>query len=94
MHPTLHMPALTEFIDGTGPVFAGKALPVCIHYHRLRRDQRISFADFEWNHTEDDSRARPKFALVGYGAMLAESMVAIMATDCSLRTRSRNLFRD
>src|SRR6202142_2698094 len=27
MHPTLHMPALTRFIDGTGPVFAGKLFP-------------------------------------------------------------------
>src|SRR3954469_281963 len=27
MHPTLHMPALTKFIDGTGPVFAGKLFP-------------------------------------------------------------------
>src|SRR5438552_12539441 len=27
MHPTLHMPPLTRFIDGTGPVFAGKLFP-------------------------------------------------------------------
>src|SRR5947209_7399116 len=27
MHPTLHMPALTRFVDGTGPVFAGKVFP-------------------------------------------------------------------
>src|SRR5512146_2677710 len=27
MRPTLHMPALTRFIDGTGPVFAGNLFP-------------------------------------------------------------------
>jgi carbon starvation protein len=27
MHPTLHMPALTRFVDGSGPVFAGKVFP-------------------------------------------------------------------
>src|SRR6202161_4715294 len=27
LHPTLHMPALTRFIDGSGPVFAGKIFP-------------------------------------------------------------------
>ena len=27
MRPTLHMPPLTRFIDGTGPVFAGKYFP-------------------------------------------------------------------
>ena len=27
--PTLEMPALTRFTDGTGPVFAGKIFPFC-----------------------------------------------------------------
>src|SRR5580704_7913565 len=27
LHPTLHMPSLTRFADGTGPVFAGKIFP-------------------------------------------------------------------
>src|SRR5579871_5834193 len=27
IHPTLHMPAFTRFVDGTGPVFAGKVFP-------------------------------------------------------------------
>ena len=27
LHPTLHMPALTRFVDGSGPVFAGKIFP-------------------------------------------------------------------
>src|SRR5207302_8157359 len=27
LHPTLHMPAFTRFVDGSGPVFAGKIFP-------------------------------------------------------------------
>src|ERR1041384_896610 len=27
IRPTLHMPAFTRFVDGTGPVFAGKIFP-------------------------------------------------------------------
>jgi carbon starvation protein len=34
--PDLKMPALTKFIDGTGPVVAGKLVPVRLHHHRLR----------------------------------------------------------
>ena len=39
--PPLQMPAVTRFIDGTGPVFAGQALSLRLHHHRLRRHQRI-----------------------------------------------------
>jgi carbon starvation protein len=35
--PPLQMPAVTQFIDGTGPVFAGKLFPVLLHHDRLRR---------------------------------------------------------
>ena len=44
LHPTLHMPALTRFVDGTGPVFAGKIFPFAFHHDCLRSDQRISCA--------------------------------------------------
>ena len=39
--PPLQMPPLTQFIDGTGPVFAGQAVPVRVHHHRVRRDLGI-----------------------------------------------------
>ena len=42
--PPLKMPAVTQFIDGTGPVFAGKLFPFRVHHHRLRRDLRLSCA--------------------------------------------------
>src|SRR5206468_2515733 len=79
MHPTLHMPALTKFIDGTGPVFAGKVFPFAFitiacgaisGFHSL-----ISSGT-----TPKLVRREPEIRMVGYGAMLAESLVAIMAT--------------
>ncbi len=29
VRPELQMPALTRFVDGTGPIFAGKIFPFC-----------------------------------------------------------------
>src|SRR5438128_1314852 len=79
MHPTLHMPALTRFIDGTGPVFAGKIFPFAFI--------TIAFCAISGFHSLISSGTTPKLIrreteirMVGYGAMVAESMVAIMAT--------------
>jgi carbon starvation protein len=79
MHPTLHMPPLTRFIDGTGPVFAGKIFPFAFI--------TIACGAVSGFHSLISSGTTPKLIrreteirLVGYGAMLAESMVAIMAT--------------
>jgi carbon starvation protein len=76
--PTLHMPPLTRFRDGTGPVFAGTIFPFAFitiacgaisGFHAL-----ISSGT-----TPKLIRREPETRLVGYGGMLAESMVAIMA---------------
>lgn len=79
MHPTMHMPALTRFIDGTGPVFAGKLFPFAFI--------TIACGAISGFHSLISSGTTPKLIrretesrMVGYGAMLAESMVAIMAT--------------
>lgn len=79
MHPTLHMPALTRFIDGTGPVFAGKLFPFAFI--------TIACGAISGFHSLISSGTTPKLIrreteirLVGYGAMVAESTVAIMAT--------------
>lgn len=79
MHPTLHMPALTKFVDGTGPVFAGKVFPFAFI--------TIACGAVSGFHSLISSGTTPKLIrreteirLVGYGAMVAESMVAIMAT--------------
>jgi carbon starvation protein len=79
MRPTLHMPPLTRFIDGTGPIFAGNIFPFAFI--------TIACGAISGFHALISSGTTPKLIrretetrMVGYGAMLAESMVAIMAT--------------
>src|SRR5205807_2143423 len=76
--PTLHMPSLTRFIDGSGPVFAGKIFPFAFI--------TIACGAISGFHSLISSGTTPKLIsreietrMVGYGAMIAESMVAIMA---------------
>src|SRR5580692_3044891 len=78
LHPTLHMPALTRFVDGTGPVFAGKIFPFAFI--------TIACGAISGFHSLISSGTTPKLIaretqtrMVGYGAMLAESAVAVMA---------------
>jgi carbon starvation protein len=78
LHPTLHMPALTRFVDGTGPVFAGKIFPFAFI--------TIACGAISGFHSLISSGTTPKLIaretqtrLVGYGAMMCESAVAIMA---------------
>jgi carbon starvation protein len=79
LRPTLHMPSLTRFIDGTGPVFAGNVFPFAF--------VTIACGAISGFHSLISSGTTPKLIsretetrVVGYGAMAAESMVAIMAT--------------
>src|SRR5256884_663744 len=76
--PVLHMPALTRFVDGTGPVFAGKIFPFAFI--------TIACGAVSGFHSLISSGTTPKLIaretqtrMVGYGAMLAESAVAVMA---------------
>jgi carbon starvation protein len=78
INPTLQMPALTKFIDGTGLVFAGPVFPfVCITiacgavsgFHSLIASGTTP------KMIRRESRIRP----IGYGAMVTEMMVALMA---------------
>jgi carbon starvation protein len=78
LHPTLHMPALTRFVDGTGPVFAGKVFPFAFI--------TIACGAISGFHSLISSGTTPKLIaretetrMVGYGAMMAESAVAVMA---------------
>ena len=86
LHPTLHMPALTRFIDGTGPVFAGKVFPFAFI--------TIACGAISGFHSLISSGTTPKLIaretqtrMVGYGAMMAESAVAVMAiiAACALQ---------
>ena len=78
MLPPLQMPAVTRFIDGTGPVFAGKVFPFCFI--------TIACGAISGFHSLIASGTTPKLLdretdarFVGYGSMLMESLVAIMA---------------
>jgi carbon starvation protein len=78
LHPTLDMPALTRFTDGSGPVFAGKIFPFAFI--------TIACGAISGFHSLISSGTTPKLIareteirMVGYGAMMAESAVAVMA---------------
>jgi len=78
INPTLQMPAITKFIDGTGLVFAGPVFPfVCI---------TIACGAVSGFHSLIASGTTPKMIRresrirsIGYGAMVTEMMVALMA---------------
>ncbi|MBV8829241.1 MAG: carbon starvation protein A [Acidobacteriaceae bacterium] len=78
MHPQLSMPPLTRFIDGTGPVFAGKVFPFCFI--------TIACGAISGFHALISSGTTPKLIAkewhawpIGYGGMLLEGFVGIMA---------------
>jgi carbon starvation protein len=76
--PPLQMPAVTQFIDGTGPVFAGKLFPFAFI--------TIACGAVSGFHALISSGTTPKMVrregdvrLIGYGSMLMESLVGLMA---------------
>ena len=78
LRPSLNMPPLTRFADGNGPVFAGKIFPFAFI--------TIACGAISGFHSLISSGTTPKLIrretetrFVGYGGMMAESMVAIMA---------------
>ncbi|HME10135.1 MAG TPA: carbon starvation CstA family protein [Bryobacteraceae bacterium] len=86
VRPQLELPALTRFIDGTGPIFAGKVFPFCFI--------TIACGAISGFHAMISSGTTPKMISrewhawpVGYGSMALESFVAIMAliAACSLQ---------
>ena len=78
LRPVLHMPPLTRFIDGSGPVFAGSVFPFA--FITIACGAASGFHSLISSGTTPKLiRREPETRLVGYGGMLAESMVAIMA---------------
>lgn len=76
--PEIQMPAITPFVDGTGPVFSGNLFPFLFI--------TIACGAISGFHSLVSSGTTPKLIakesharLVGYGGMLMESFVAIMA---------------
>ena len=85
VRPDLQMPAFSRFVDGTGPVLAGKIFPFCFI--------TIACGAVSGFHALISSGTTPKMisretdaTQIGYGSMLLESFVAIMAmiAACSL----------
>ncbi|HAI04686.1 carbon starvation protein [Pantoea sp. AN62] len=80
--PEMKMPAVTKFIDGSGPVFSGAMFPFLFI--------TIACGAISGFHALVSSGTTPKLVereshirFIGYGAMLMESFVAIMALICA-----------
>jgi carbon starvation protein len=78
VRPQILMPPLTRFVDGSGPVFAGKIFPFCFI--------TIACGAISGFHSLISSGTSPKMIrqegqarFIGYGAMLLESFVGVMA---------------
>jgi carbon starvation protein len=78
MRPDIKMPALTQFIDGTGPIFGGSLFPFVFI--------TVACGAISGFHALVSSGTTPKLIgnetdvrLIGYGSMMLESGVAIMA---------------
>ncbi len=78
VRPELQLPAFTRFVDGTGPIFSGKVFPFCFI--------TIACGAVSGFHALISSGTTPKMIAkewhafpIGYGSMLMESFVAIMA---------------
>jgi carbon starvation protein len=78
VRPTMLLPPLTRFTDGTGPIFAGKVFPFCFI--------TIACGAISGFHSLISSGTTPKLLsvetharMVGYGSMLLESFVGVMA---------------
>ena len=78
MHPDIRMPAITQFIDGSGPIFGGALFPFVFI--------TIACGAISGFHALISSGTTPKLIgnesdvrLIGYGSMMLESCVAVMA---------------
>lgn len=76
--PQLQMPALTQFTDGSGLVFAGKVFPFC--FITIACGAISGFHSLVASGTTPKMITRENYVRpVGYGAMCCESFVAVMA---------------
>src|SRR4029079_15464321 len=78
MRPEIKMPALTQFVDGTGPIFAGKVFPFV--FITIACGAISGFHALVASGTTPKIIARESHArMIGYGGMLTESLVAVLA---------------
>ncbi len=76
--PALEMPAVTKFVDGTGPVFSGNLFPflfITIACGAVSGFHALISSGTTPKMIENETHVR----MIGYGGMLMESFVAIMA---------------
>ena len=78
LRPEIKMPALTQFVDGSGPIFGGKLFPFVFI--------TIACGAISGFHALIASGTTPKLLsnerdirMIGYGGMVLESLVAVMA---------------
>jgi carbon starvation protein len=78
LHPATLMPPLTQFVNGQGPIFGGKIFPFAFI--------TVACGAISGFHALISSGTTPKLLsretdarMIGYGAMLMESFVAVMA---------------
>ncbi len=93
MHPQIKMPALTPFVDGHGPIFGGKIFPFVFI--------TIACGAVSGFHALVASGTTPKLIaseadvrLIGYGSMMLESFVAIMAIIAATLLDPGRVLRD
>ncbi|MBI1896492.1 MAG: carbon starvation protein A, partial [Acidobacteria bacterium] len=86
VRPEMNLPAFTRFVDGNGPIFAGKIFPFCFI--------TIACGAISGFHSLISSGTTPKMIArewhawpIGYGSMLLEGFVGIMAmiAACALQ---------
>lgn len=78
VRPDLQMPSLTKFIDGSGPVFSGALFPflfITIACGAVSGFHALISSGTTPKMLENETQVR----FIGYGGMLTESFVAIMA---------------
>ena len=88
----MQLPPFTRFIDGTGPIFAGKIFPFCFI--------TIACGAISGFHALISSGTTPKMIAsewhawpIGYGSMLLEGFVAIMAMIAACALAAGSLLR-
>lgn len=77
-HPQMLLPSLTRFTDGTGPIFAGKVFPFCfitIACGAISGFHSLIATGTTPKLIRKESQAR----MIGYGGMMMESFVGVMA---------------
>lgn len=82
VHPTLKMPALTPFTGGGGPVIPGKVFPfvfITIACGAISGFHALVSSGTTPKMIDKETQARA----IGYGAMLCESIVGVMALICA-----------